>query len=285
MAYVERQGYYENTSYLDLMKRLAKAGAKLLDPEDIKAKIASQKWKSSVKMLSVYAYDQFCKMEGITWIKPRYKQEETILYVPDEKDLDALIASAHSDRMAAFLQCLKETYADPGEILRLEWRDIKNNVITIAHPVKGHLAGHAQVTNRLISMLNRLPKDSKLVFPAKYANMHACLRALRKRTARIQQNPKLLEITFKSFRHWGGSMLAHYTNGNVLTVKNALRHKRVSNTMKYIHPIQIRDDEFEIATATTPEEVKQLGQGGFVKFDEMNGIHFYRKPKRFGGLQ
>ena len=80
-------------------------------------------------------------------------------------------------------------------------------------------------------------------------------------------------------------MLAHYTNGNVLTVKNALRHKRVSNTMKYIHPIQIRDDEFEIATATTPEEVKQLGQGGFVKFDEMNGIHFYRKPKRFGGLQ
>jgi hypothetical protein len=36
--------------------------------------------------------------------------------------------------------------------------------------------------------------------------------------------------------------------------------------------------------ATTEEEIKQLGQAGFVKYDEMKGIHFYRKPKR-GGLQ
>ena len=141
MAYLERQGYYKDTSYLDLLKRLVKAGANLLDAEDVKAKIATQKWKSSVKMLAVYAYDQFCKMEGITWTKPRYRQEETVLYVPDEKDIDALISFAHSKRMAAFLQCLKETFADPGEILRLEWRDIKDNVIMIAHPVKGHLAG------------------------------------------------------------------------------------------------------------------------------------------------
>ena len=77
----------------------------------------------------------------------------------------------------------------------------------------------------------------------------------------------------------------NHSNGTVLTVKKALRHKQVFNTMKYIHTIQFRDEKFEIATAKTPEEVKQLGQGGFVKFDEMNGIHFYRKPKRFGGLQ
>jgi hypothetical protein len=55
--------------------------------------------------------------------------------------------------------------------------------------------------------------------------------------------------------------------------------------MKYIHMIQFKDEDFEIATATIPEEIKQLGQAGFVKYDEMRGIHFYRKPKRFGGLQ
>jgi len=49
-------------------------------------------------------------------------------------------------------------------------------------------------------------------------------------------------------------MLAHYTNGNVLTIKKALRHKQVSNTMKYIHTIQFKDEEFEIGIATTPEE-------------------------------
>jgi integrase len=285
MAYLEREGYYQDTSYLDLVKSLANSGANLLDPEDVKTKIARHKWKDSVKMLAVYAYDQFCKMEKIEWTKPKYKQKETIIDVPDEKDLDALISSAHSKRMSAYLQCLKETFADPGEILRLEWRDIKDNVITINQPVKGHLPGQIEVSSKLIAMLNLLPKNQKRVFPTTYQSLHKCLRTLRKRAAYQLQNPRLLEICFKSFRHWGGSMLAHYTNGNVLTIKKMLRHKQIANTMKYIHTIQLKDDDFEISTATTPEEVKQLGQSGFVKYDEMNGMHFYRKPKKFGGLQ
>jgi hypothetical protein len=40
-------------------------------------------------------------------------------------------------------------------------------------------------------------------------------------------------------------MLAHYTNGNVLTIKKMLRHKQVANTMKYIHTIQFKDEDFE----------------------------------------
>jgi integrase len=289
-AHLERQGYYGDTSYMDLMRALVKDGANLYDSEDVKTKIARHKWKGhewkdSVKMLAVYAYDQFCKMENITWTKPRYKQQETILYVPDEKDLDALTSSTQSKRMAAYLQCLKETFADPGEILRLEWRDIKDNIITINHPVKGHLPGQVEVTNRLLSMLNALPKTSKLVFPTSYAVIRQCFQEFRKRAAVKLQNPKLLEISFKSYRHWGGSMLAHYTNGNVLTIKKMLRHKSVQNTMKYIHTLEFKDEDFEIATATTEEEIKQLGQAGFIKYDEMKGIHFYRKPKRFSGLK
>jgi hypothetical protein len=41
--------------------------------------------------------------------------------------------------------------------------------------------------------------------------------------------------------------------------------------------------DFEVVTATTLEEVKQLGMAGWVKYDEMtlNGtqIHFYKKPE------
>jgi hypothetical protein len=72
-------------------------------------------------------------------------------------------------------------------------------------------------------------------------------------------------------------MLAHCTNGNILTIKKMLRHKQVFNTMKYIHTIQFKDENYEIATATTIEEGKQKGKPDS-KFDEMNGIHFYRKP-------
>ena len=44
--------------------------------------------------------------------------------------------------------------------------------------------------------------------------------------------------------------------------------------MKYISMIHFDDKDFEVATATTPEEVKQLGISGWVKYDEMtlNGV-------------
>jgi integrase len=287
MAYLEREGYSEGIGYPATIKHLVKDGANLLDPENVKTVIARQKWKNSVKMLATYAYDAFCKMQGIQWNMPTYRQEETTLYIHDEKDLDILISVA-SRRMATFLQCLKETFADPGEILRLEWIDLKENVLSINHPVKGHLPGKYQLSPRLTAMLNALPKTNKRIFPLSYACAEDCLKKLRKSAAAKFQNPVLLSISFKSYRHWGGSMLAHITNGNVLVIKKMLRHKSIANTMKYIHTIEFKEEDYEETTATTPEEIRQLGKAGWAKYDEMtvNGMqmHFYRKPKRFGGL-
>jgi hypothetical protein len=75
----------------------------------------------------------------------------------------------------------------------------------------------------------------------------------------MNQNPRILSIELRTFRHWGGSMLAHYTNGNVLKVKQILRHKRVDST-KYIQMLNLEDDYFEVSSATTPaDEIKKLG--------------------------
>ena len=196
-------------------------------------------------MLARYAYDAFCKMEGIQWNMPTYRQEETTLTIPDEKDLDTLINSAVSSRrMAAFLQCLKETFADPEEILRLEWIDLKDNELSINHPVKGHLPGKYQISARLMAMLTSLPRKDKRIFPMTYATAEDYLKKLRKRAAAKFQNPNLVTISFKSYRHWGGSMLAQITNGNVLKVKTALRHKSINNTMKYIYTIAFKEEDF-----------------------------------------
>jgi integrase len=108
-----------------------------------------------------------------------------------------------------------------------------------------------------------------------------CFNPVRNKAAVRLQNPRLRAITFKSFRHWGGTMLAHYTNGNVMTVKKALRHRSVLSTMKYIGLLQFKDEDYEVATATTVDEIKQLAQAGFQKFDELNGIHVFRKPEKF----
>jgi hypothetical protein len=76
-------------------------------------------------------------------------------------------------------------------------------------------------------------------------------------------------------------MIAHYTNGNVLTVKKLLRHKRIENTMKYISMIHFKDDEFDITTATNVEEAKQVLSAGFDYVAQKDGVMLFRKPKRF----
>jgi integrase len=266
---------------------LDRLGANLSDSEDVKKVIAKQPWKKSVKQLAVCAYDLMTKkILKITWDKPKYTPEETTPFVPDEKELDQLIAACKSRRMATFLQTLKETYADPGEILKLRWIDVdsSNCVITINVPVKGHKSGQIKVSTRVIAMLNSLSnKKSEYIFPTRYDIIQNCFDYVRKRAAQRLQNPRLLKISFRTFRHWGGTMLAHYTHGQVLTVQRLLRHKNINNTMKYIHMIAFKDDEFETATATNVEEAQRLATAGFEKFDEFQGVHIYKRPKRFGG--
>jgi integrase len=121
-------------------------------------------------------------------------------------------------------------------------------------------------------MLNSLPKTHERIFPTTYGSIFGSYTRLRKRTAELQKNPRLLSIQLRSFRHWGGTMIAHYTNGNVLTVKKMLGHKRVENSMKYVGMINCRDDQFEITTATTVEEAKKALSAGFDYVTEKNGI-------------
>lgn len=95
--------------------------------------------------------------------------------------------------------------------------------------------------------------------------------------------PRLLSISMVTFRHWGATMLYHYTR-DILLVKKLLGHKKIENTMKYTQIVNFKDDDYEVTTASTEDEIKVLGKAGFVKYDEYNGIHFYRKPKRFVSL-
>jgi integrase len=285
MAWLEKENYDENSSYPKLLKMLVRRGANLLDPENVKSLIAKQPWKDGVKALAVQAYDIMAKMLNIQWAPPKYKRQETLPWIPEESELDQLIASCKSRRMAAFLQTLKETFADPGEVLRLRWIDVdvSNSVITINRPVKNHSPRQLKVQNRLIAMLNALPKKSELIFPTTYASMYIAFLMLRRRAAKTLQNPRLLKISFRTFRHWGATMTYHYTR-KILLVQKLLGHKSILNTMVYTRLIHFKDDEFEVETASNVEEAKDLLKAGFDYITDKNGIMLFRRPKRFANI-
>jgi integrase/predicted RNA-binding Zn-ribbon protein involved in translation (DUF1610 family) len=287
LAYLEKEGFCKESEYPNLIRRLAKLGANLHDPESIKEAIGRMTVKNGMKLQYVCAYNAFATMLKIEWVMPKYKQEEIIPFIPDESELDALISAARTKKLATYLQCLKETFGDPSEVLRIEWIDIseKEQTIKINHPVKGHDPRTLQVSSRLLSMLSCLPRKSTRVFTCSYSSISCSYCRLRKRLAETQKNPRLLSIELRTFRHWGGTKIAFETNGNVLLVKRLLGLKRIENCMKYIGMIHFKDDQFETTTATTIEEIAKLGVAGWNKYDEItiNGmtVHFYRKPKRF----
>jgi integrase len=184
--------------------------------------------------------------------------------------------------MTAYLQTLKETMADPTEALRLRWIDISGNIVSINAPVKGHRPRQLQVSNKLLAMLQVLPHTSERIFQTNYRSLACCYKQLRKRVAHNLQNPRLLKITFVTFRHWGATMLYHYSRGNILLVKKLLGHKNINSTMKYTQLIEFHDDDYDVATAATVEEAKSTIATGYEFVVEKNGIMLFRRPKRFG---
>ena len=62
-------------------------------------------------------------------------------------------------------------------------------------------------------------------------------------------------------------------------MKKLLGHKRIENTMKYIGMIHFKDDEFDVTTATTVEEAKQVLSAGFEYVTEKDGIMLFRSQK------
>ncbi len=292
-VYLEKEAYSVESDYVDKVKHLAVLGANLRDPELVKTVIGEmkhkngEKIKNGTKMLYCYAYDAFVKMLKLDWNMPIYHQEDFDPFVPDETELDALINAAKSKLLAAFLQTLKEIFGDPGEVLRIKWLDVdfNNKSISIRYPVKNHLPRTLQVSNRLLAMIDALPRKDDRVFPIAYGSILRRYVLMRKKTAEIQKNPRLLAVDFTAFRTWAGTMIAYHTNGNVLTVKKLLGHKQVKNTMKYIGKIEFQSQDFETTSVTTVEDVLRLGKEGWIEYSviKINNVehHCFKKPKRF----
>ena len=287
MWFMKQEGYRAGTieSYTDRIKTLLNKGANLWDADAVKRLIASvPTWNDGSKKCFSDAYDVFVRMEGLTWNKPHYKPRSKIPFIPTEKELDQLIHGC-GKKMRAFLQGLKETGADPGELFAIEWIDIDFNrsKLAINHPVKYHNPRILNVSDEWLRMVSKLPRTSEKVWGnIKYESNYNNLNAQRKRLAREYDNPRLKRVTFTTFRHWKGTMIYHQTH-DCMQVKEQLGHKSLISTQIYIHLdeklFQQLNNEFIVRRAVSIKGMMTLAAVGFEKFDQVGDVHLYRKPK------
>ena len=125
MLYMKKQGFRPSTitNRAELIATLLNQNVDLNNPEDVKFAIADKNCCDGYKKNLVLAYDTFLRMQNKKWDAPKYKPDAKLPFIPLESEIDQIVNSA-GKRTSTFLATLKETGADPGEALAIEWIDV-----------------------------------------------------------------------------------------------------------------------------------------------------------------
>jgi len=281
MWHLKKMGYAEKTieGKIRMLRHFFKNGVNLLEPEEVKKALALKEWAESTKRNMVVTYSQFLELLGRGWKPPRYTPKQKLLFVPLEKEIDALIAGC-GPKTAALLQLLKETGMRIGEAWNLEWIDVDVERQTInVQSEKGGNPRMIKVSSKLISMLNRLPRKNEKVFGGtNIASQRWIFIKQRRRLAKKLNNPRLNKISFHTFRHWKATMEYHKTK-DLLYVKQLLGHKSIESTLIYTQLVNFESDEFHSATARTVGEAQKLIEAGFEYVCTHNDVMIFRRRK------
>jgi integrase len=276
-----KQGFAKSTieGRTKLLRRLVNVQADIFEPETVKEAISKQTWSEGRKEYAVEAYTSFLKMTGKTWTPPKYRRIETLPFIPTEAEIDALIAGCGT-KMAAFLSTLKETGIRCGEAWNLKWTNIDfvHSTLTVT-PEKHSNPRMFKISSKLLAMLSMLPRKSELLFGnGVMRGFAASYLRQRKKLARKLANPRLVRITFHTFRHWKATMEYHRTK-DILHVMRLLGHKNIKNTLRYTQLVTFEDDDYVCKTAASVKEATELIEAGFEYVCDMEAVKLFRKRK------
>jgi integrase len=201
----------------------------LWDCDSVKRFIKKHSWGAKRKNNASYAYRDWCNWKGFDYTYEKFKEPESPLpYIPTETELDQLITECNPS-YATLLQVLKETAFRIGEAMSLTPSDIdtERRVITLNSPEKGSRPRQARASDRLIAMLIPLMQKTgytNRIWSLRYESLHRTFSVRRNALADKIQNPKILKINFKTFRHWKATTEYHRTK-DILHVKKLLGHR------------------------------------------------------------
>lgn len=137
-----------------------------------------------------------------------------------------------------------------------------------------------RVSDKLLAMLNNLPKKSNRVFGSYQIRGFArSFQRQRKRIAGKLQNPRLMQISFHTFRHWKATTEYHKTT-DLLYVVQLLGHRSIRNTLVYTQLVEFQGgEEYVSKVATTVEETQKLVEAGFEYVCDLDDVKIFRKRK------
>lgn len=285
LNWMKSQGYRPTTIERRhrILYGLKKLGADLADPESVKAVIAGkEKWKESQKQAVVFGYDLYAKHHGIKWDRPFYKAVRDLPFIPQEREIDDLIAGVNKE-IGLLLLIAKETGARAGEVYGLQWTDIDFEAKTLnIRAEKGSNPRQFKLSKKLQNVLECYPKSTERIFN-RYNSLNDLRRTFerqRKALAFKLSNPRLQRIKIHTLRHWKGTT-EYEKYKDLLHVKKVLGHKNIKNTELYTQLISVSEDKGWICRiANTPQEAAKLVEDSFeLHVEYANDVKLFRKRK------
>jgi integrase len=253
------------------------------EPEAVKHFIAQLQTSNSYKRNLCIAYNKYCKFYKIEWTMPLYLPEAKNIKLPTKEKLLMLIAKARIPTSIK-LHLSMETGLRPVELCRLKVNDIdlEHRVVNPITAKKGNprtLKISQQLTASINEWIikNNLNLNDKL-FKGDAEDYGKYYRAMRNKLAKDLKDPSIHTIRLYDFRHYFCSKQLNDTKDPYFVMVQ-MGHKKLETTQKYMHLMNLNDDEWTCKTASTVEEVMQLVEAGFQYVTDMNGLKIFKKRK------
>ena len=264
---------------IDFQLRHLGNNADLNNPELVREYIARKNCANSQKMNLVKAYNYYALVNGIEWIKPKYRYERKLPKIPTTEQVNKIIASA-SPRYATILKILAETGVMPFELSRISLRDIdtERGVIQVQGH-KGHNSRVFKLKSDTLAMLQTYLARNHGDYPFPSSEwICKCYREHRNRLAEKLNDSNIRKIRLYDFRHFFATMLYHHTK-DILYVMQQLGHKKIETTLIYTQLVNFESDEYTSAVARNINEAQKLIESGFEYIVTFDNIMLYRKRK------
>jgi site-specific recombinase XerD len=127
---------------------------------------------------------------------------------------------------------------------------------------------------------NKLGLEDR-VFPTDSATLSENFRRLRNNTAEKLHEPAFKTIRLYDFRHWKATT-EYLRTRDIFHVKELLGHKRIENTLRYVHvasAVTTDETRYVCKVAHSVAEAQSLIEDSWEYVTEMDGVKLFRKPK------
>ena len=258
--------------------------ADLNKPDEVRMFIAMLKTTDGYKRNLCIAYNKYAKFYNIAWNMPKYRPEAKNIALPTKEKIQMLIASA-GKLLGMKLQLSMETGLRPVELARLKVKDLdldhktvnpttakKGNARTLplsetlTAKLREHIANHGLAPTDLL--FKGTDSDH-------YGKQY---RDMRNKLSERIKDPSIRTIRLYDLRHYFCTKKLNDIQ-NPYIVMVLMGHTKLTTTQRYVHLLNLNDDEWICTGATTAKEATKLIENGFQYVTTIEGIQLFKKRK------